>query len=67
MLVVLLLSVIIINRKHKEVYKMKNILSFILMIAFIFLMTACDDVEVENTTGVIINEVCSNNASTYHT
>ena len=46
---------------------MKKILSFILMIAFIFLMTACDDVEVENTTGVIINEVCSNNASTYHT
>ena len=47
---------------------MKKILSFILSLILIFLMTSCDEeVEVENTTGIVINEVCSNNASTYHT
>lgn len=46
---------------------MKNILSFILMLVLIFLITSCEDVTIENTKGVIINEVCSNNASTYCT
>ena len=44
---------------------MKKALMLIIMLFLVFIITSCDDAVIENTEGIVINEVCSNNASLY--
>ena len=46
---------------------MKKALMLLIMLFLVFVITSCDDAVIENTEGIVINEVCSNNASTYYT
>ena len=46
---------------------MNKFLKYSLMLIMIFILCACETQQVESKQGVFINEICSNNESSYHT